>query len=106
MQCEAVYLYGVMLLLVDYHFEGRIRERLLVSYHRYNAQRSSATRVDDVCMLLRSTGYVRTLSKRPANYPEEYFKYVIYKYKKNSLETINHLFRLQLNIYVYIFPGE
>jgi len=82
-QCEAVYLYGVMLLLVDYHFEGRIRERLLVSYHRYNAQRSSATRVDDVCMLLRSTGCVRTLSKRPANYPEEYFKYVIYKYKKS-----------------------
>lgn len=81
-----------MLLLVDYHFEGRIRERLLVSYHRYNAQRSSSTRVDDVCMLLRSTGYVRTLSKRPANYPEEYFKYVIYviyKYKKNSLETAN-----------------
>ncbi|XP_025270593.1 WASH complex subunit 5 [Camponotus floridanus] len=76
LMCEAVYLYGVMLLLVDYHFEGRIRERLLVSYHRYNAQRSSATRVDDVCMLLRSTGYVRTLSKRPANYPEEYFKRV------------------------------
>ncbi|XP_020285658.1 WASH complex subunit strumpellin [Pseudomyrmex gracilis] len=76
LMCEAVYLYGVMLLLVDYHFEGRIRERLLVSYYRYNAQRSSSTRVDDVCMLLRSTGYMRTLSKRPANYPEEYFKRV------------------------------
>lgn len=76
LMCEAVYLYGVMLLLVDYHFEGRIRERLLVSYHRYNAQRSSSTSVDDICMLLRSTGYVRTLSKRPANYPEEYFKRV------------------------------
>ncbi|XP_014473018.1 PREDICTED: WASH complex subunit strumpellin isoform X2 [Dinoponera quadriceps] len=76
LMCEAVYLYGVMLLLVDYHFEGRIRERLLVSYYRYNAQRSSSTRVDDVCMLLRSTGYVRTLSKRPTNYPEEYFKRV------------------------------
>ncbi|EZA48313.1 hypothetical protein DMN91_008109 [Ooceraea biroi] len=76
LMCEAVYLYGVMLLLVDYHFEGRIRERLLVSYYRYNAQRSSSTGVDDVCMLLRSTGYVRTLFKRPANYPEEYFKRV------------------------------
>ncbi|KYN00267.1 WASH complex subunit strumpellin [Cyphomyrmex costatus] len=76
LMCEAVYLYGVMLLLVDYYLEGRIRERLLVSYYRYNAQRSSSTRVDDVCMLLRSTGYVRTLSKRPANYPEEYFKRV------------------------------
>lgn len=81
-----------MLLLVDYHFEGRIRERLLVSYHRYNAQRSSSTSVDDICMLLRSTGYMRTLSKRPANYPEEYFKYEIYmihKYKKNNLEIAN-----------------
>lgn len=63
-----------MLLLVDYHFEGCIRERLLVSYYRYNAQRSSSTRVDDVCMLLRSTGFSKTSNKRPANYPEEYFK--------------------------------
>ncbi|XP_076246687.1 WASH complex subunit strump isoform X1 [Calliopsis andreniformis] len=76
LMCEAVYLYGVMLLLVDYHFEGCIRERLLVSYYRYNAQRSSSTRVDDICMLLRSTGFSKTSNKRPANYPEEYFKRV------------------------------
>ncbi|KAK9307552.1 hypothetical protein QLX08_002167 [Tetragonisca angustula] len=76
LMCEAVYLYGVMLLLVDYHFEGCIRERLLVSYYRYNAQRSSSTRVDDVCMLLRSTGFSKISNKRPANYPEEYFKRV------------------------------
>ena len=74
LMCEAVYLYGVMLLLVDYHFEGCVRERLLVSYYRYNAQRSSSTRVDDICMLLRSTGFSKTSSKRPANYPEEYFR--------------------------------
>ncbi|XP_076630517.1 WASH complex subunit strump [Colletes latitarsis] len=74
LMCEAVYLYGVMLLLVDYHFEGCVRERLLVSYDRYNAQRSSSTRVDDICTLLRSTGFSKTSSKRPANYPEEYFK--------------------------------
>ncbi|XP_033351507.1 WASH complex subunit 5 [Bombus vosnesenskii] len=76
LMCEAVYLYGVMLLLVDYHFEGCIRERLLVSYYRYNAQRSSSTRVDDICMLLRSTGFSKISNKRPANYPEEYFKRV------------------------------
>ncbi|XP_061936928.1 WASH complex subunit 5 isoform X2 [Apis cerana] len=76
LMCEAVYLYGVMLLLVDYHFEGCIRERLLVSYYRYNAQRSSSTRVDDVCMLLRSTGFSKISNKRPANYPEDYFKRV------------------------------
>ncbi|KAK2579644.1 hypothetical protein KPH14_011569 [Odynerus spinipes] len=74
LMCEAVYLYGVMLLLVDDHFEGRIRERLLVSYYRYNAQQSSSTRVDDICMLLRSTGYSKASGKRPVNYPEEYFK--------------------------------
>ncbi|XP_043487767.1 WASH complex subunit 5 isoform X1 [Polistes fuscatus] len=73
LMCEAVYLYGVMLLLVDYHFEGRVRERLLVSYYRYNAQESSSTKVDDICMLLRSTGYSRILGKRPTNYPEDYF---------------------------------
>ncbi|XP_076752994.1 WASH complex subunit strump isoform X1 [Xylocopa sonorina] len=76
LMCEAVYLYGVMLLLVDYHFDGSIRERLLVSYYRYNAQRSSSTRVDDICMLLRSTGFSKTSNKRPANYPEDYFKRV------------------------------
>ncbi|XP_015590891.1 WASH complex subunit 5 [Cephus cinctus] len=76
LMCEAVYLYGIMLLLVDCHFEGYVRERLLVSYYRYNAQRSSSTRVDDVCMLLRSTGYSKSSLKRPANYPEEYFKRV------------------------------
>lgn len=81
-----------MLLLVDYHFEGRIRERLLVSYYRYNAQRSSSTRVDDICMLLRSTGYVRTLSKRPANYPEEYFKYIRnYVIVRGNLQLITSL---------------
>lgn len=74
LMCEAVYLYGVMLLLVDYHFEGRIRERLLVSYYRYNAQQSSSTRVDDICMLLRSTGFSKASGKRPVNYPEDYFR--------------------------------
>ncbi|XP_046411198.1 WASH complex subunit 5 isoform X1 [Neodiprion fabricii] len=74
LMCEAVYLYGVMLLLVDLHFEGPIRERLLVSYYRYNVQHISTTRVDDVCVLLRSTGFSNAPFKRPANYPEAYFK--------------------------------
>ncbi|XP_046735927.1 WASH complex subunit 5 isoform X3 [Diprion similis] len=74
LMCEVVYLYGVMLLLVDLHFEGPIRERLLVSYYRYNVQHISTTRVDDVCVLLRSTGFSNAPFKRPANYPEAYFK--------------------------------
>lgn len=32
---EALYLYGVMLLIIDARIEGTIREKLLVSYHRY-----------------------------------------------------------------------
>lgn len=34
-QCEALYLYGVMLLVIDQKIEGEIRERMLVSYYRY-----------------------------------------------------------------------
>ncbi|XP_011504242.1 PREDICTED: WASH complex subunit strumpellin [Ceratosolen solmsi marchali] len=74
--CEAIYLYGIMLLIADCYFDGRIRERLLVSYYRYNAQRASSTRVDDVCMLLRSTGFIKGSFKRPQNYPEAYFQRV------------------------------
>ncbi|KAK7873803.1 hypothetical protein R5R35_005787 [Gryllus longicercus] len=74
--CEALYLYGVMLLLVDLHMEGTVRERMLVSYYRYSAQQSHAeSNIDDVCKLLRSTGFINCLgSKRTPNYPEDYFK--------------------------------
>lgn len=34
-QCEALYLYGVMLLVIDQKIEGEVRERMLVSYYRY-----------------------------------------------------------------------
>ena len=34
-QCEALYLYGVMLMVIDSKIEGVIRERMLVSYYRY-----------------------------------------------------------------------
>uniref|UniRef100_A0A8C9L8P7 WASH complex subunit 5 n=1 Tax=Pavo cristatus TaxID=9049 RepID=A0A8C9L8P7_PAVCR len=33
--CEALYLYGVMLLVIDQKIEGEVRERMLVSYYRY-----------------------------------------------------------------------
>ncbi|XP_014669948.1 PREDICTED: WASH complex subunit strumpellin-like [Priapulus caudatus] len=75
LMCEAMYLYGVMLLVIDMRIEGTIRERLLVSYYRYSAARSTGeSNVDDVCKLLRSTGYSSSPgAKRPPNYPEEYF---------------------------------
>lgn len=72
LQIESLYLYGVMLLVVDLHIPGVVRERLLVSYHRYSAQTHGDSNIDDVCKLLRSTGFGNV--KRIANYPEEYFK--------------------------------
>ena len=62
-----------MLLLVDHNIEGPIRERMLVSYYRYSGQRSDTdSNIDDVCKLLRSTGYTKL--KRPQNYPEDMFR--------------------------------
>lgn len=76
--CEALYLYGVMLLVIDHKIEGEVRERMLVSYYRYSAARSSSdSNLDDICKLLRSTGYSsQPGSKRPPNYPESYFQRV------------------------------
>uniref|UniRef100_A0A6A7FVW9 Strumpellin n=1 Tax=Hirondellea gigas TaxID=1518452 RepID=A0A6A7FVW9_9CRUS len=77
LMCESLYLYGVMLLLLDRLYPGPTRERLIVAYHRHAgmADRPAAgdTNVDDVCQLLRSTG-PKTAAKRPQGYPEDYFK--------------------------------
>ncbi|KAG5888367.1 hypothetical protein JTB14_033504 [Gonioctena quinquepunctata] len=71
--CEALYLYGLMLLIVDTHLEGIIRERLLVSYYRYAPQRQDTQScIDEVCKLLRDTG--NSGNRRPPTYPEDYFK--------------------------------
>ncbi|XP_059615254.1 WASH complex subunit 5 [Phlebotomus argentipes] len=76
--CESLYLYGVMLLVLDLHIPGVIRERLLVSYHRYSAQKSHGeSHLDDVCKLLRSTGFSNAPgAKKVPNYPEDYFRRV------------------------------
>jgi len=36
--CEALYLYGVMLLLMDMRIPGVARERMIVSYYRYKVR--------------------------------------------------------------------
>jgi len=72
--CEALYLMGVILLTLDSNIEGPVRERMLVAYYRYSAHRSTSdSNIDDVCNLIRSTGFAPN-AKRPANYPEEFFK--------------------------------
>ncbi|XP_042898977.1 WASH complex subunit 5 [Parasteatoda tepidariorum] len=76
--CEAIYLCGVILMVIDQKIEGIVRERMLVSYYRYSAQRSSMdSNIDDVCKLLRSTGYsAAPTAKRLPNYPDDYFRRV------------------------------
>lgn len=68
---EMTYIYGVMLLLLDYHFEGPVRERLLVAYFRKSGEASEV--FDSVCQLCRRTGYSRRSSVRPADWPEALF---------------------------------
>ncbi|GAM16870.1 hypothetical protein SAMD00019534_000450, partial [Acytostelium subglobosum LB1] len=69
---ESIYLYGVMLILMDNLIEGPVRERMLVSYMR-NKGPVDLPFIDDVCKLCKSTGYLPGMAKRPNNYPEEYF---------------------------------
>ncbi len=56
--CESLYLYGVMLLLLDRRIPGVIRERMIVSYYRYKGA-ATLTNMDEICRLCRSTGYTR-----------------------------------------------
>lgn len=79
---EAIYVYGVMLLVIDMRIPGMVRERILVSYHRYMGGgtahvtgRTDYSNFDDIVKLLRSTNYSNCPSspKRPPSYPEAYF---------------------------------
>ncbi|KAH8380608.1 hypothetical protein KR009_011639 [Drosophila setifemur] len=60
--CESLYLFGVILLLLDFHITGDVRERLLIAYYRYSGGDATPSgdesNIHDVCLLLRSTGYV------------------------------------------------
>jgi WASH complex subunit strumpellin len=67
---ESIYLYGVMLTLLDARIEGPVRERILISYYRY---KGSSEIHSKVCNLCRSTGYLPATARRPPKYPEDYF---------------------------------
>ncbi|ALC43183.1 CG12272 [Drosophila busckii] len=87
--CESLYLFGVILLILDFHIPGDVRERLLVAYYRYSGGDSTPgsdeSNIHEVCLLLRSTGFVQPARARamqaagqaaPATvqrYPEAYF---------------------------------
>lgn len=82
--CESVYVCGLLLFILDFKLCGPLRERLLVAHFRYAAQQTkSECNVEDVCKLIRSTGFVAavvesgilvTPARRPALYPVEYFR--------------------------------
>nr|XP_039258715.1 WASH complex subunit 5-like [Styela clava] len=80
LSCEALFLYGVMLLIIDMKIDGLVRERMMVSYYRYSGAARNAgsdSNIDDVCKLLRSTGLSQQPgAKRPPGYPENYFSRV------------------------------
>ncbi|CAO1331812.1 unnamed protein product [Diamesa serratosioi] len=87
--CESLYLYAVMLIVLDIHIPGITREKLLVSYYRYHAETTqSDCSVDEVCKFCRSTGYIQAIntntsivhfqpqSSTQKGYPENFFKRV------------------------------
>ncbi|XP_065842936.1 WASH complex subunit 5-like isoform X2 [Oscarella lobularis] len=76
LMCESLFLYGVMLLVIDMKVESPVRERMLVAYHRYSAGQASVdSNIEEVSKLLRGTGFSSAVTaKRPPNYPEHYFR--------------------------------
>ena len=75
LMCEALYLLGVMLLMMDIRAPGPIRECLIVAHYRHRGE-SPTTPIVDLAKLCRDTGYRpgEPPSKRPAGYPEELFR--------------------------------
>jgi WASH complex subunit strumpellin len=57
LMAEALYLYGVMLLLLDQRIEGIVRERMLISALRYIGQNELPT-IDEVHRMEASPTYI------------------------------------------------
>lgn len=72
--CESIFLYGVMLLFVDKYIPGTIREKILISYYRYNGQ-STINNFNVITNMFRNTDYLnlKTEERKPKRYPVEYF---------------------------------
>ena len=70
---ESLYLYGVMLLLLEENLPGYIRERMLIAVYRFHGE-GAMENIEEVCKLCRNTGYVPgTEGKKPKNHPSAYF---------------------------------
>ena len=78
--CESVFSVGIMLLLVDKLIPGPVREKLIMSYYRYNGL-STIPHFNEIYKLFERTGYLPPApitdekeEKRPPKYPVDYFK--------------------------------
>lgn len=84
--CEAFYLFGVMLLLMDHLIEGPVRERILVLYYR-NKGGENIYNISKIIKLVSDTGFRMPERRhqgyvRPQNYPEDLF--ARYPFDSNS----------------------
>lgn len=73
LMCEIFYLFGVMLLLLDYKIGGRVREYLIVSYIRYKGAGEQHT--VEITSMCRNTGFMKD-QRLPDQYPVAYFNRV------------------------------
>lgn len=69
--CEAIYLYGIMLLFLEDRIPGHVREKLLIAAFRSHGE-TNLNNFEDVCKLCRNTGYIKGI-KKPKNHPENLF---------------------------------
>eukprot|EP01031_Cornospumella_fuschlensis_P040079 gene40079-48840_t len=73
LMCEALYLYGIMLLLMEERVPGYVREKLLVAMCRIRGE-GALENFEHICKLCRNTGYIPGPDgKRPKNHPENIF---------------------------------
>eukprot|EP00978_Attheya_sp_CCMP212_P015835 scaffold40973_cov50-Attheya_sp.AAC.4 len=55
LMCEAVYLYGMILILMETNVKGGVRERLLIAFHRYCVKGKTIAPFQDICKLFRNS---------------------------------------------------
>lgn len=71
LMCEVLYLYGVMLLLLEEKIPGTIREKMMIAIYRFYGV-GMLENIEDVFKLCRNTGYVTNV-KKPKNHPVAFF---------------------------------
>jgi WASH complex subunit strumpellin len=73
LMCEMLYLYGVMLLFLEEHIPGPIREKMMIAIYRFNGE-GMVENIEDIFKLCRNTGYLPgPTGKKPKNHPVAYF---------------------------------